>query len=125
MVLGVPAIDPLTNAPVLDTLSLMNITAPREGITVDDVFTATGVNNGFEAWVGWQVLDSDGTVVADGFGTADCWRQEKLFAGKVEVDASSLTTGTSPFRAHNAAPPGGTEGPGPAEDRESDRAGER
>ncbi|NYG60668.1 hypothetical protein BJ980_003591 [Nocardioides daedukensis] len=116
MVLGVPAPGPLTNAPVLDTLSLMNITAPREGITVDDVFTATGVNNGFEAWVGWQVVDSDGKVVADGFGTADGWAQEKLFAWKVEVDVSSLAPGTYTFRAHNDDPTGGTEGSGPDED---------
>lgn len=115
--LGVPAAEPLANAEVDKTLSLMNITAPREGVEVSGVFTATGVNNGPEAWVGWQLLDADGKVVDDGFGTADGWMDpNRLFPWRVEVDLSDVAPGTYTFRAYNDDPSGGAEGHGPDAD---------
>lgn len=115
MLLGVPSAEPLANAPVPQTLSLMSITSPDEGQAVKDTFTATGVNNGFEAWVGWQVLDGD-EVVAEDFGTAEGWGPNKLFPWKVNVDVSDLPPGEYVLRLYNDDPSGGMEGNGPAED---------
>lgn len=112
MVLGVPTAEPLANASVLDTLSLMNITDPREGATVSGTFTATGVNNSFEANVTWQVLKGT-KVVKDGFGTADGAYGERLYSWKVKVDVSGLAAGTYTFKAANDDPSGGAEGNGP------------
>ncbi|KRF15438.1 hypothetical protein ASG90_12125 [Nocardioides sp. Soil797] len=113
-VLGQAAAEPLVNASVTKTLSLMNITAPREGVEVSDVFTATGVNNGFEAWVGWQIIDAEGEVVKDGFGTAQGAAEDRLFPWQVEVDLAGVDPGTYTFRAYNDDPTG--EGSGPDED---------
>lgn len=116
-VLGVDTSEWLPNAPVTETLSLMNITAPREGVEVSGGFTATGVNNGFEAWVGWQVLDAEGKVVTDGFGMAKGSSQvNRLFPWRVEVDLGGIAPGTYTFRAYNDDPTGGAEGPGVDED---------
>lgn len=114
-ILGVATAEPLAAASVLETLSLMNITAPAEGATVSGKFTATGVNNGFEAWVGYQIL-KDGEEVASGFGMAEAWMEDKLFPWEVEVDVSGLEPGEYVLRFHNDDPTGGAEGNGPAED---------
>src|SRR5690606_30805033 len=110
-VLGVPTAEPLAAGKVTETMSPMNITSPSEGATVSGTFTATGVNNGFEAWVGYQVLKGD-EVVAEGFGTAEGWMEEKLFAWEVEVDVSGLEPGEYVLRFHNDDPSGGAEGNG-------------
>lgn len=114
-ILGVSTAEPLTAASVLKTLSLMSITAPVEGATVSGKFTATGVNNGFEAWVGYQIL-KDGDEVASGFGMAEGAMEDKLFPWEVEVDVTDLEPGEYVLRFHNDDPTGGTEGNGPAED---------
>jgi hypothetical protein len=113
--LGVPTAEPLTNADPTEVLSLMSISTPSEGARVADTFTADGVNSGFEATMEWQVIDSAGTVVVDGFGTAEGW-MDKLFPWEVTVDVSGLARGTYTFRATNPDPSGGAEGNGPAED---------
>jgi hypothetical protein len=111
-VLGQPAAEPLSNAPVLKTLSLMSITSPEEGQTVSGTFTASGVNNGFEATVAYEVRDGD-KVVATGSGMADGWMEDKLFPWEVDVDVSKLAPGTYTFVAMNDDPSGGAEGHGP------------
>lgn len=114
-ILGQPTSEPLTNAPVLDTLSMMSITSPTEGETVSGTFEATGVNNSFEASVIWQVLDGE-KVVAEGFGTAAGWGEDQLFPWTVEVDVSGLEPGEYTFVASNDDPSGGAEGAGPHTD---------
>ncbi len=111
-VLGQPTSEPLANAPVVETLSLMNITFPGEGDTVSDSFTAYGVNNGFEANVVWTILDGQ-DVVAEGFTTAAGCCEEKLFPWETEVDVSDLEPGAYTFVASNSDPSGGAEGAGP------------
>nr|WP_281363308.1 Gmad2 immunoglobulin-like domain-containing protein [Nocardioides perillae] len=115
-VLGVPTAEPLAQAPLLETLSLMSITTPAEGATVGDTFTAEGVSNGFEANVQWQVLDGAGAVVAEGYTTAEGWMEERLFPWSAEVDVSGLEPGTYTFLARTDDPSGGAEGGGPDED---------
>jgi Immunoglobulin-like domain of bacterial spore germination len=46
--LGVDISRPVANAPVLSTLSLVNISSPSEGAKVSGPLTVTGVNNAFE-----------------------------------------------------------------------------
>ena len=46
--LGVDISRPIGNAPVLSTLSLVNISSPDEGAKVSGQLTVTGVNNSFE-----------------------------------------------------------------------------
>lgn len=114
-VLGQPTSEPLTNAPVLETLSLMSITSPTEGEVVSGQFEASGVNNGFEATVAWKVLRGD-EVVAQDAGIADGWMAEKLFPWTVPVDVSDLAPGEYTFVASNDDPSGGEEGAGPHTD---------
>ena len=46
--LGVDTSQPIGNAPILRTLSLVNISAPNEGDPVSGKLTVTGTNNSFE-----------------------------------------------------------------------------
>ena len=112
MILGQSVSEPLANAPELTVRSLMNITFPGEGDTVSGSFTAYGVNNGYEASVGWRILDGQ-VVVAEGFGMAEGWGENKLFPWELEVDVSMLDPGAYTFVASNDDPSGGTEGAGP------------
>lgn len=112
--LGVDAAGGLTAAPQLDVLAFMNVTEPAEGTTVSDSFTATGRASSFEATVGWTIEDSTGTVVLEGFTTADGWI-DKLYPWTTKVDVSSLDAGSYTFIARTDDPSGG-EGPGPTED---------
>ncbi|WP_110205163.1 Gmad2 immunoglobulin-like domain-containing protein [Nocardioides daejeonensis] len=114
-ILGVPTAEPLAAGKLFKTLSLMSITSPAEGATVSGSFTATGVANSFEAWVGYQIL-KDGQEVATGFGTAEGAMEEKLFPWEVEVDLSGLAPGEYVLRFHTDDPTGGAEGNGPDED---------
>ena len=112
-VLGQPASEPLTNDEATKVLSLMSITSPEEGEKVSGTFGAEGVNNAFEATFTWEVRDSSGKVVKNGFGTADgCCEVGKLFPWKTEVDLSGVAPGTYTFVAMNDDPSGG-EGGGP------------
>ena len=111
-VLGQPASEPIANDPVLETLSLMSITVPEEGQEVSGSFTASGVNNGFEASVSYEIRQGD-KVVATGFGMAEGWGEDKLFPWELEVDLSGLAPGTYTFVAMNDDPSGGAEGHGP------------
>ncbi|MBM0126547.1 Gmad2 immunoglobulin-like domain-containing protein [Pimelobacter simplex] len=112
--LGEPVGDGLAAAPELDVLALVNVTEPAEGTAVGDTFTATGRASSFEATVPWEVQDSSGTVVLDGFATAEGW-VERLYPWSSEVDVSELPAGTYTFVARTDDPSGG-EGGGPTED---------
>ncbi len=46
--LGVDISQPIGNAPILKTLSLVNISSPNEGDQVSGKLTVTGTNNSFE-----------------------------------------------------------------------------
>ncbi|MBC9735521.1 Gmad2 immunoglobulin-like domain-containing protein [Nocardioides marmotae] len=104
----------LAQASPLEVLALVSISGPEEGATVSGTFTAGGVASSFEANVPWQVRDSGGKVVLDGYATAEGW-MDKLYPWASEVDVSDLAPGTYTFIARTDDPSGG-EGGGPMED---------
>lgn len=115
-VLGVRADAPIDNAPVLRTLSLVNVTTPESAQKVSGRLTANGVANSFEATVPWQILDADGAVALSGFSTASGWTSPMLYPWESEVDLADLAPGEYTFVASTDDPSGGSEGPGPHQD---------
>ena len=113
-VLGVPASEPLMNAPENDVLTLVSVSSLSDGETVSDRFVVSGIANSFEATVPWEVRQGD-RVVAKGFATADGW-MNKLYPWTTQVNVSKLAPGTYTFAAMTDDPSGGAEGAGPTED---------
>ena len=111
---GFDSAEGLKAAKQIDVLALVNVTTPEEGSTVADTFTASGVASSFEATVPWEIRDSSGAAVAEGFATAEGW-MGKLFPWETEVDVSGLEPGVYTFAAMTDDPSDG-EGPGPTED---------
>ncbi len=111
---GVDTDGGVANADQLDVLALVSVTSPESGAEVSGTFTASGVASSFEATVPWEVRDSSGTVVLDGFSTAEGW-MDRLYPWQSEVDVSGLAPGEYTFAAMTDDPSGG-EGPGPFED---------
>ncbi len=107
----------LSNEPELDVRALVNVTSPAEGATVSGTFTASGVSSSFEATTPWELRDSSGKVVKEGFATAEGW-MDKLYPWETEVDVSDVTPGDYTFVALTDDPSGG-EGGGPMEDSKS------
>jgi hypothetical protein len=112
--LGVDASAGLRAAPQLDVLAFVNITEPAEGTAVGDRFVAEGRASSFEGTVIWEVQDSGGKVVLDGFAQAEGF-VDRLYPWRTEVDASALPAGAYTFVARTDDPSDG-EGPGPTED---------
>ena len=113
-ILGVPASEPLSNAPENDVLALVSVSSLSEGETVRDRFTVSGVANSFEATVPWEVRQGD-KVVVKGFATAEGW-MDKLYPWTTQVNVSKLAPGTYTFAAMTDDPSGGAEGAGSTED---------
>jgi hypothetical protein len=112
---GIDTSAPFTNAPPLDVLSLVNVTSPEQGATVDgDTLEASGVASSFEATVPWEIAQG-GKVVLDGFATAEGW-MDKLYPWETTIDVSGLEPGDYTFVARTDDPSGGAEGAGPSED---------
>ena len=105
-VLGVPTSEPLSNAPILETLSRVNLTTPQEGQEVSGTLDAEGVSNSFEANVPWLIEDSSGTDVASGNFTAEGYQDVKLFPFSGSIDVSSLDPGTYTFIVFTDDPSG-------------------
>lgn len=115
-VLGQNVTTPVGAGDFYDLINQVRIDTPAEGTEVSGAFTATGANNGFEAWVGWKLLDANGKQVKDGFSTAESWMEERLFPWKVQVSLKGVAPGTYTFVAHNDDPSGGEGGSGPDQD---------
>jgi hypothetical protein len=105
-VFGVPTSEPLTNAPILETLSRVNLTTPEEGQEVTDTLEVDGVSNSFEANVPWSIEDSSGAQVASGAITAEGYMDTKLFPFRDSIDVSSLDPGTYTFIVSTDDPSG-------------------
>lgn len=116
-VLGVPASEPLANAPVLKTLALVNISTPGEGdVITGDKLEVTGVANSFEANVIVQLQRYEGTYIAFKKPlTAEGWMGDKLFPFKGSFDIAGVTPGRYTLSVTTDDPSDG-EGPGPFTD---------
>jgi hypothetical protein len=103
--LGVDISQPIANASVLKTLSLMSISNPNEGAQVSGTLTVTGVNNGFEATVN-VYLERNGKRFLMTPGMASGAYQDKLFPWKVSLDLSKVQPGEYTLVATNDDPTG-------------------
>lgn len=121
-VLGVPAerdadfpgVRAFSNAPALDTLSLVQISVPDEGQEVSGSFTANGAASSFEGTVPWELRNSDDDVVLEGFAQGTMEDHLTPWATE-EIDVSDLAPGSYTFVAMTDDPSGG-EGDGPTTD---------
>jgi hypothetical protein len=107
----------VSNDPELDVRALVNVTSPEEGASVSGSFSACGVSSSFEATTPWEIRDSSGTAVKNGFATAEGW-MDKLYPWETEVDVSDLPAGDYTFVAMTDDPSDG-EGGGPTVDTKS------
>lgn len=116
-VLGVPTSEPLANGPVLDTLSLVNLSSPSEGQVVSgDTLAVSGVANSFEATVPLRLQRYEGTeIVWQGSATASECCGEKLYPFATSIDVSKVAPGRYILMAATDDPSDG-EGPGPFTD---------
>jgi hypothetical protein len=110
---GIDTSGGVKDAPQLDVLNLVSITAPEEGATVSGSFTASGIGSSFEATIPWEIRQGD-QVVKEGFATAEGW-MDQLYPWESKVDVSDLAPGEYVFAAMTDDPSGG-EGFGPSED---------
>jgi Immunoglobulin-like domain of bacterial spore germination/Sporulation and spore germination len=111
-VFGVPTSEPLTNAPELDTLSLVSISDPTDRRVVDGYFSARGVASSFEGTVPWQLKAADGTVVEQGTAQTYGWQDHLYPWATGHIDVSGLDPGEYTFVVMTDDPSDG-EGPGP------------
>lgn len=109
------ASNPVVAADPLDTLLLVSITDPAEGLQVSGILEVNGRASSFENTVPWEVRDGD-EVVLDGFATAEGDWSTGLVPWSTTVDLSGLEPGTYTFAALTDDPSGGAEGPGASED---------
>jgi hypothetical protein len=94
-VFGVPTSEPLANGPVLDTLALVSLTTPSEGMLVDndDPLVVEGVGNSFEGNIVTRVQRWEGTHVVDQLPTIAGWGEGKLFPFEVTFDLTDAPPG--------------------------------
>jgi hypothetical protein len=120
-VLGVPTDHPLAPGRVVDVLSLMNITAPREGQVVQPgPLVVTGTNNSAEANVVVQLVrtsPSGDTIVLTESGTASgTGDPDRLYPWRVTLDTTDLQPGSYTVVASNGAMASEGEGQAPPTD---------
>jgi Immunoglobulin-like domain of bacterial spore germination len=97
-VLGVPTSEPLAAGAQLDVLALVSITNPAEGREVTGSFVADGRASSFEGTVPWELRDSSGAVVRQGFAMAGM--DDHLIPWSTEpIDVSDLEPGSYVFEA--------------------------
>jgi hypothetical protein len=113
-VLGQPTSEPLANAPILKTLSLVSLSSPSEGENVSgDTLEVEGVANSFEANVIVRLQRWEGNeVLAQQPFTADGWMGDKLFPFSGTIDVSDVPPGEYVLIAMTDDPSGGEEGSG-------------
>jgi hypothetical protein len=103
--LGVDISQPIANASVLKTLSLMSISSPNEGAQVSGTLTVTGANNGFEATV-VVYLERNGKRFLMTPTMASGAYDDKLFPWTVRLDLSKVQPGEYTLVAQNDNPSG-------------------
>ena len=116
-VLGQPTSEPLAAGPIMETLSLVNLTSPEEGAEITgDKLAVSGVANSFEANVLIRLQRYEGNYIAyQGNLTASGAMEPKLFPFEGSIDISKVAPGKYILMAMTDDPSDG-EGPGPFSD---------
>lgn len=92
----------------LDEMAFIFVTSPHPGAEFPPGTTVEGCSNVFEATHEWELLDRDGAVLADGFGTASCGTGcVGTFDFEVDHDVDERQTGT--LRVFASSPRDGSE----------------
>ena len=91
-VFGQPTPEPLLNAPVLDTLALVSLTTPSEGMLVDndEPFVVEGVGNSFEGNIVTRIQRWEGTYVVDERPAIAGMGEDRLFPFEVTFDLTDV-----------------------------------
>ena len=106
---------PVRAASPMQTLNLVNITAPAEGDTIDrDFITVSGVANSFEASGPCRLLQGGEELTLVPY-MLDGWAEDRLFPFQVDIPLGGVT-GEVVVQCETDDPSGGTEGFGPAID---------
>lgn len=94
-VFGVPTSEPLANGPLLDTLALVSLTSPSEGMLVDndEPFVVEGVGNSFEGNIVTRIQRWEGTYVVDQKPAIAGMGEDKLFPFEVTFDLTDVPPG--------------------------------
>lgn len=112
-VLGQPASEPLSNGPVLETNSHIQLSTPNEGDTVSGRLQVSGVASSFEANVVVTLQRWEGThVVFQKPVTAEGWMGDKLFPFQGSFSLAGAAPGQYVLTVSTDDPSGGAEGPG-------------
>lgn len=93
----------------VETLAPVWVTSPQDGDTVGSTFTVEGQGAFFEANVSWQLLDTAGEVVQDGFATA----QECCVMSPYRFQVKGVDPGDYTLRVYAADMSGGEGGAEP------------
>lgn len=78
-----------------EQLGFIFVTSPTPGQTVGRRFTVEGCSNSYEATYVYELVDRDGRVLDDGFGTASCGTGcvgDFSFTVKADVDERQVLT---------------------------------
>lgn len=94
-VFGQPTPEPLVNAPVLDTLALVSLTSPSEGLLVDndEPFVVDGVGNSFEGNIVTRIQRWEGTAVVAQEPAIAGMGEDRLFPFEVTFDLTDVPPG--------------------------------
>lgn len=94
-ILGLPASEPLTAGPVLDTLALVSLTTPSEGMGVDndEPLVVEGVGNSFEGNIVTRIQRWEGTYVVDEKAAIAGWGEDALFPFEITFDLTDVPPG--------------------------------
>ena len=114
-ILGEPASEPLAEGTWYETLALVNLTDPSEGMHVSGTLHVTGLASSFEATVPWQLLQGTKVVDQNSFMAEQGGDLVKLYPFAGGIDLSGLAPGSYTLRVQTDDPSAG-EGPGPMSD---------
>ena len=94
-ILGLPASEPLANGPVLDTLALVSLTTPSEGMQVDndEPLVVQGAGNSFEGNIVTRIQRWEGTYIVDQLPAIAGWGEDRLFPFEVTFDLTDVPPG--------------------------------
>ncbi len=107
-VLGVPTSEPLANGPVLETLALVSMTTPTEGMVVDndEPLVVRGLGNSYEGTIVTRLEGADGAEAIEPVPAIAGTYAERLFPFEVALDLTAVPQGEYTVLAQTDDPSG-------------------